>query len=82
MASAELVDKAGNTLKASEALKGKVKLLYFSAHWCPPCRAFTPQLAGTYAKLKEAGREFELVFISSDRDEEGFKVSEVDKVAL
>jgi len=24
---------------------------YVSAHWCPPCRAFTPALAATYAAL-------------------------------
>jgi len=22
--------------------------LYFSAHWCPPCRAFTPELLKEY----------------------------------
>ena len=26
--------------------------LYFSAHWCPPCRGFTPVLADTYNKIK------------------------------
>ena len=34
---------------ASKALNGKKTVaLYFSAHWCPPCRGFTPQLAGWY----------------------------------
>ncbi|KAK6165994.1 hypothetical protein SNE40_022791 [Patella caerulea] len=52
---------------------GKVVGLYFSAHWCPPCRAFTPELCKFYNKMKDAGKEFEIVFISSDRDEPGFK---------
>ena len=43
--------------------------LYFSAHWCPPCRGFTPSLAKFYQTMKEAGKKFEIVFISSDRDE-------------
>ena len=43
--------------------------LYFSAHWCPRCRAFTPQLVAWYNKMKAAGHSIELVFISSDRDQ-------------
>ena len=48
--------------------------IYFSAHWCPPCRGFTPTLAEFYNKLKAARPgELEIVFVSFDRDEEGFK---------
>lgn len=47
--------------------------LYFSAHWCPPCRGFTPVLAKKYEDWKKAGaNNFEIVFISSDRDEASF----------
>ena len=75
LAEALLVDKDGGSFSAAEKLNGKkYKLLYFSAHWCPPCRGFTPELAKTYAKLKADGKDFELVFISSDRSEDGFKV--------
>jgi len=55
-----------------ESLFGKVFAFYFSAHWCPPCRGFTPQLAEWYTKdLKPKG--LEVVFVSSDKDEEQFK---------
>lgn len=37
---------------------------------CGPCRSFTPQFVKTYNKLKEAGKPFEVIFVSSDRDEE------------
>uniref|UniRef100_A0A8D8Q080 Nucleoredoxin n=2 Tax=Cacopsylla melanoneura TaxID=428564 RepID=A0A8D8Q080_9HEMI len=47
--------------------------LYFSAHWCPPCKAFTPQLIETYWTLKEEGRQFEIIFISSDRSETSYQ---------
>ena len=40
---------------------------------CPPCRGFTPELVSTYNKVKEAGKNFEIIFVSSDRDEGGFK---------
>jgi len=33
---------------------------------CPPCRGFTPKLVETYKKLKESGKDFEIVFASSD----------------
>jgi thiol-disulfide isomerase/thioredoxin len=50
-------------------LEGKVIALYFSAHWCPPCRAFTPTLGQTYDMVTTgpAAREFELIFVSGDR---------------
>jgi len=40
--------------------------------WCPPCRAFTPTLIKAYNDAKAAGANFELVFVSSDEDVEGF----------
>ena len=53
-------------------LVGKNILLYFSAHWCPPCRAFLPTLIEAYNKIKAKDPAFELVFISSDRDQTSF----------
>jgi len=65
----ELVGKAGNT-KTEEALASKKHvMLYFSAHWCPPCRTFTPELAKAYENKTE---DTEIVFISADRDQTGF----------
>eukprot|EP00039_Didymoeca_costata_P029155 m.23478 g.23478 ORF g.23478 m.23478 type:complete len:189 (+) comp7503_c0_seq3:71-637(+) len=40
--------------------------LYFSAHWCPPCKAFTPKLATVYNKLRKQGKKIEIVFVSGD----------------
>jgi nucleoredoxin len=69
----KLLGKEGEvTTKA--ALEGKsVLALYFSAHWCGPCRSFTPTLGQRYTALKAAGKDIEMVFVSSDRDEEAFK---------
>lgn len=53
-------------------LKGKVVLLYFSAHWCPPCRAFLPKLIDAYHKIKAKDNALEVVFISSDKDQASF----------
>ena len=30
----------------------KVVALYFSAHWCPPCRQFTPMLKQAWNQAK------------------------------
>ena len=63
-------------IDTSTALKDKVVGIYFSAHWCPPCRSFTPELAKTYKLLtEEQQKHFEIVFVSSDNDESGFTVS-------
>lgn len=54
--------------------EGKVVGLYFSAHWCPPCRGFTPKLADFYQKFRSSnGNKLEIVFISSDKDENQFQ---------
>ena len=61
------VNAEGKTLDASAVAEKDVIALYFSAQWCPPCRAFTPVLVNTANELKEAGKPFEIVFVSSDR---------------
>merc|ERR1712227_711490 len=64
----QLLDTLGSELLAKIA--GKPFALYFSAHWCPPCRGFTPKLAEWYnAGLKD---KMEIIFVSSDRDEASF----------
>merc|ERR1712167_104473 len=53
-----------------EKTSGKPMGLYFSAHWCPPCRGFTPKLAEYYNNgLKD---KMEIIFVSSDRDQASF----------
>mmetsp|Transcript_1874 Transcript_1874/g.3537 ORF Transcript_1874/g.3537 Transcript_1874/m.3537 type:complete len:146 (-) Transcript_1874:325-762(-) len=56
-----------------ENLHRKIVLLYFSAHWCPPCRAFTPKLVKFYEDLKAQGVDFDIIFVSSDRDQASFE---------
>jgi nucleoredoxin len=46
---------------------------YFSAHWCPPCRAFTPVLSKFYNTVNSKEKKIEIVFFSSDSDEDSYK---------
>lgn len=43
--------------------------IYYSAHWCPPCRAFTPQLVSFYNSYSRKHNNFEIIFVSNDRSE-------------
>ena len=55
-------------VSADSCLAGKkIVCFYFSAHWCPPCRAFTPMLKDAYEEFLEDSQELEIVFVSSDR---------------
>jgi nucleoredoxin len=51
----------------SELEKKKLIGLYYSAHWCGPCRKFTPQLVEYYNRVAPAHPEFEIIFVSADR---------------
>ena len=53
--------------------EGKVLGLYFSAHWCPPCILFNPDLVDWYNRLNKSGKELEIVFISFDTTEEDYE---------
>ena len=53
-------------------LVGKNILIYFSARWCPPCRTFLSKLIEAYHKIKAKDDAFEVIFISSDRDQASF----------
>merc|ERR1712150_34612 len=57
--------------RTRDVLNGKkAVLVYFSAHWCPPCRGFTPTLSQAYSAYKQG--DVEVVFVSSDRDQASF----------
>ena len=62
----------GETVDLDELKAGcKYIGLYFSAHWCPPCRQFTPKLIEAYKQhLKAKG--LEVIFVSSDRSPQQF----------
>jgi len=63
----QLIKADGSSHAAEAALDGKdLVLYYFSAHWCPPCRQFTPMLKDFY----EEAEGIEIVFVSSDRSAE------------
>uniref|UniRef100_A0A0N5BA04 protein-disulfide reductase n=1 Tax=Strongyloides papillosus TaxID=174720 RepID=A0A0N5BA04_STREA len=59
-----------NEGKGTDLLKGKVVGIYFSAGWCGPCRQFTPKLKRFYDKIKQEGKNFEVIFISVDREKD------------
>ncbi len=67
-----LVDANGGPVSGAELIQKQYLLLYFSAHWCPPCRAFTPQLVNFYNQNKNANN-FEIILISADRTPEAMR---------
>jgi thiol-disulfide isomerase/thioredoxin len=65
----QLEDAQGHPV-SRDTLQGKLIGLYFSAEWCPPCRAFTPNLVKFRNDHKD---KFEVVFISRDRTPEAHR---------
>jgi len=70
--SGKLMRLEGNQLKPfdSQQLKDvRLFVIYNSAAWCGPCRRFTPKLVEFYNRMKPKHPQFEVLFLSSDRDE-------------
>jgi len=62
----ELVGQDGEKFDKS-SIGGKYVGIYYSAKWCPPCKAFTPSLV----KFRnDNADEFEVIFVSSDRSKD------------
>ena len=70
---------------STSTLSQDLVLYYFSAHWCPPCRQFTPMLKDFYEvqllapnwaqnniilNSRQEAEGIEIVFVSSDRSAE------------
>jgi nucleoredoxin len=57
----------------ADVFKNDIVCYYFSAHWCPPCRQFTPVLAEAYKSWKASGKSIEVIFLSSDQSPDDWK---------
>lgn len=66
-----IINKENTKINLKEINK-KVIGLYFSASWCPPCKKFTPILSTFYEDLVEYYDDIEIIYISSDKDQEEF----------
>lgn len=66
-----LIDKALDKPEMVLSEKRVTAFLY-SASWCPPCRAFSPLLKTVYAEAQAANISFEIVYVSSDEDQDTF----------
>ena len=65
----ELLTDKGQKADLAE-LNGKIIALYFSASWCPPCRAFTPLLVDLAKKLQAQEKPFAIVLVGCDQTQQ------------
>ena len=47
--------------------------LYFAAAWCPNCALFNPKLEKFYNWINKDIKEFEVILVSGDDDEQSFR---------
>ncbi|KAF4659639.1 hypothetical protein FOL47_007494 [Perkinsus chesapeaki] len=71
LAGKTLLKQDGSAVSADDVmLKKDIIALYFAAHWCPDCTAFTPTLNKFYEDVKAKDpNKLEIVFVSSDKSE-------------
>ena len=59
------------TKQPQDLLKDKRVALYFAAGWCPMCTSFEPSLLKFREAAKKAGKDVEIIYVPSDRNEAG-----------
>ena len=78
----EFLAKGGiDKVKLSSAFENvDIVMLYASAHWCPPCKKYTPDLVKFYNNARSIHKtdpkrttSIEIVFVSADHDINGFR---------
>ena len=67
-----LSDKGKGNVETSSLDQVPVVALYFSAHWCPPCKMFTPKLRQFYNEVNSTSKRLEIIWVSADEDEQEF----------
>ena len=65
-------ESSNGKVSKEDLLKNEIIGVYFSAHWCGPCRAFTPKLAQFYKNINSEKKQMEIIFNSSDQDIKSF----------
>jgi thiol-disulfide isomerase/thioredoxin len=68
----EVINATGQRGQTSRLVEYDYVLLYFTAGWCAPCRAFTPQLIQYYNENRSLGK-WEVIVVSKDHSESEFQ---------
>ncbi|XP_047538451.1 nucleoredoxin-like [Vanessa atalanta] len=70
------VELDGENKKLYEQLPlDAVRVFYFAAHWCPPCRSFAPSLCAALSAVRKRRSKYantQLILVSSDRSEQSY----------
>lgn len=65
----KLLDASARPLPVESVANASYVLVYFSGHWCPPCRVFTPKLV-EFTRRYRRNDNFEVVLVSYDESVE------------
>lgn len=67
-----LVDQRGNPASVTNGDSAPgCYLFYYSASWCPPCRAFTPDLVRFERQMRDQGVGLAVILVPSDKTRDG-----------
>lgn len=70
----EIVDGEWVSFDPGDRLEPQLYVIYYSAEWCGPCRAFSPTLKAVYNMLKDMGMDhFEIFYASWDQSATAMK---------